>query len=324
MKKNNKTPFRFQQTTPQQCEQLLKKLDKNKAIGVDLVHTLTIIDSADILAPYISHIFNLCIKCGIFPQNLKPARVTPLFKKGDPFDRTNYRPVSILITLSKIFERLILNQMMEYMLQNNIITKSQYGFLQKISTKTALLNFHEELLQQLDKKDMVGLGIFIDLAKAFDTVNHEILLKKLEIYGVESLALKLISSYLSNRQQTVVIDGIHSYPRTIMCGVPQGSILGPFFFILYINDLPNALKHTTPTMFADDTTLQIFHTDILTLRDLCLEDLTSLSTWCKLNLLTLNASKTGYLLFSSSNRKLPDQFPTNNLPENSPSEHKQK
>eukprot|EP00732_Lithocolla_globosa_P006391 Lithocolla_globosa_v1_NODE_7403_length_951_cov_28.435268.p1 type:complete len:155 gc:universal NODE_7403_length_951_cov_28.435268:325-789(+) len=146
------------------------------------------------------------------------------------------------------------------------------------------LNFHEKLLQMLDQNSC-GIGIFIDLAKAFGTVNHSILIEKLRIYGFSTL----LTSYLSDRTQTVVIDGKKSQPRLIKCGVPQGSILGPFLFIVYINDLPNAMTHCNATMFADDTTLSVYHRDILKLRELCLEDL---SLWCDLNLLTLNASKT--------------------------------
>eukprot|EP00732_Lithocolla_globosa_P002292 Lithocolla_globosa_v1_NODE_1459_length_2559_cov_27.905351.p1 type:complete len:640 gc:universal NODE_1459_length_2559_cov_27.905351:511-2430(+) len=305
--------FRFQKTTPK-VEELLNKLDKGKSVGVDHIHPRTIIDAADILAPLISHVFNLCIKIGVFPRDLKPARVTPIHKRDNPFEASNYRPISILTTLSKIFERIILNQLMVFMLENKIITNAQYGFLKKISTKTALLDFYEDLLQNLDKKDVFGLGVLIDLAKAFDTVNHKILLEKLAIYGVGGMALQLLSSYLLNRSQIVIIDGVASNPMNISCGVPQGSILGPFLFILYINDLPNVMKHSKTTMFADDTTLTIFNRDILKLRQSCLNDLSALSLWCDLNLLTLNASKTHYLLFSSPNKMIPDDFPSDNLP----------
>eukprot|EP00732_Lithocolla_globosa_P001079 Lithocolla_globosa_v1_NODE_479_length_3945_cov_27.737018.p2 type:complete len:374 gc:universal NODE_479_length_3945_cov_27.737018:2311-3432(+) len=165
---------------------------------------------------------------------------------------------------------------------------------------------------------MKGLGVFIDLSKAFDTVNHNILLSKLELYGIGGFAQKLICSYLTNRTQVVTIDGISSDPMEITCGVPQGSILGPLFFILYINDLPQALHHSNPLMFADDTTILTLNKDIHELRKLSQQDLNSLSIWCKLNLLTINYSKTAYLLLSSAHTHIPDTLPTDNLPPDPP------
>eukprot|EP00732_Lithocolla_globosa_P000188 Lithocolla_globosa_v1_NODE_43_length_8091_cov_73.466584.p2 type:complete len:204 gc:universal NODE_43_length_8091_cov_73.466584:6765-6154(-) len=165
---------------------------------------------------------------------------------------------------------------------------------------------------------MMGIGTLIDLAKAFDTVNHQILLEKLELYGIGGKAQELLKSYLSNRSQIVIIDSVSSDPMNITCGVPQGSILGPLLFILYFNDLPQALKHSEPLMFADDTTILTTHQNILTLREHTLVDLQSVSNWCALNLLTLNTSKTAYLLLSSANKKIPDNFPTDNLPPNPP------
>ena len=134
---------------------------------------------------------------------MKIAWVTPLFKSGDPEITTNYRPVSILNQLSKIFERLILVRLIEFLHENKIITKKQYGFLQGLSTKTALVEFHDRLLEDLDQKGTFGLGIFIDLAKAFDTVNHKILIQKLQLYGIQNSASDLLLSYLSNRHQYV-------------------------------------------------------------------------------------------------------------------------
>eukprot|EP00732_Lithocolla_globosa_P000859 Lithocolla_globosa_v1_NODE_337_length_4409_cov_50.992421.p1 type:complete len:855 gc:universal NODE_337_length_4409_cov_50.992421:3132-568(-) len=318
VKRNTTSSFQFTKTNNNTVKNLLQKLDVSKAIGVDHIHTITLVDSADIIAQYITYIFNLCLKHGVFPDKLKLARVTPLYKKGNPFIESNYRPVSILNTLSKIFERQMLDQIMTFLVDNNIISKSQYGFLKKSSTSTALINFYEDLLHILDEKGMMGLGTLIDLAKAFDTVNHEILLDKLEIYGFGETSLALIKSYLSNRTQIVIIDKTESDPMEITCGVPQGSILGPLFFILYINDLPNALNHSQALMFADDTTILNTNQNIHTLRENTLMDLSSTSKWCRANLLTLNESKTAYLLFSGANKQLPDSFPIDNLPKDPP------
>eukprot|EP00732_Lithocolla_globosa_P001166 Lithocolla_globosa_v1_NODE_538_length_3793_cov_198.788235.p1 type:complete len:860 gc:universal NODE_538_length_3793_cov_198.788235:2774-195(-) len=312
--KNSSTCFRFNRTTSKAIEKLLKQLDPTKAIGTDRIHTITLIDGAETIAPYICFIFNLSIRTGSFPNDLKPARVVPLYKKGDPFMIPNYRPVSILITLSKIFERLIHEQLTDFFHSNNLFSKSQYGFLKNRNTTTALIDFYEELLQILDQMGMTALVTFIDLAKAFDTVNHDILFAKLEMYGVYGPALKIIKSYFTARYQTVIIDGVESDPMLITCGVPQGSILGPLFFIIYINDLANSLKNSKPFMFADDTTLMTLNKDIFSLRKDSLQDLYNISNWCDASLLSLNASKTAYLLMSSHHKHLPDSFPTDNLP----------
>eukprot|EP00732_Lithocolla_globosa_P001025 Lithocolla_globosa_v1_NODE_441_length_4050_cov_246.680100.p2 type:complete len:286 gc:universal NODE_441_length_4050_cov_246.680100:881-24(-) len=161
---------------------------------------------------------------------------------------------------------------------------------------------------------MSALVTFVDLAKAFDTVNHEILFTKLELYGVSGPPLEIIKSHFTSRYQTVVIDGVESDPMLITCGLPQGSILGPLFFIIYVNDLPNSLNNSQPFIFADDTTLMTLHKDLLCLRNNALEDLNKISDWCDSNLLSLNASKTAYLLMSSHHKQIPQNFPTNNLP----------
>eukprot|EP00732_Lithocolla_globosa_P001360 Lithocolla_globosa_v1_NODE_661_length_3486_cov_8.188283.p1 type:complete len:286 gc:universal NODE_661_length_3486_cov_8.188283:2167-1310(-) len=211
----------------------------------------------------------------------------------------------------------MLEQMLPFLKYYKILTKHQYGFLKKISTTTALLDFCELLLQHLDIKSMKGTGTFIDFSKAFDTVNHEILLTKLALYGIDGPALQLIQSYLSGRTQVVKIDHIVSDEMTITCDVPQGSILGPLFFILYINDLPQALSHSSPYMFVDYTTILTLNTNFQILQNNALQDLKSLSTWCKVNLLTINCSKTAYLLLCSAQTQIPT-FPTDNLPQAPP------
>ena len=155
----NKT-FTFKKVETNQVRKLLKALDVNKAIGDDSIHPKCLVDGAVRLAPLIRHIFNTCVETGVFPDKLKLARVAPLFKSGDPELAVNYRPVSILNQLSKIFERLILLQLSEYLYTNKIITNSQYGFLKKVSTKHALIDFHEKLINMLDQKVLFSLCIY--------------------------------------------------------------------------------------------------------------------------------------------------------------------
>jgi len=199
-------------------------------------------------------IFNLSFETGIFPNLCKLAKVVPIFKKEDPLLCKNYRPISLLPIFSKIFEKLIYSRMYEYLDKNHLLYDKQFGFRSKHSTSHALISLTETIKNHLDNKELVS-GVFIDLAKAFDTVNHSILCKKLSYYGFRGKFNELIKSFLTNRKQYVSINGFDSENLDTNCGVPQGSTLGPLLFIIYINDLHFSLKFSTASHFADDTCL---------------------------------------------------------------------
>ena len=188
------------------------------------------------IAPFIIDpllkIFNLSIATGVVPNDFKLAKVIPIFKTGDTQLVTNYRPISILPGFSKLLERLVANRLNKYISKYNILSKSQYGFRANYSTQLALIDLVDKISSSLDKCNHT-VGIFVDLSKAFDTIDHEILLSKLNRYGIRGTALEWFKNYLTDRKQFVFRDGIKSSVKSIICGVPQGSILGPILFLIY-------------------------------------------------------------------------------------------
>ena len=199
-----------------------------------------------LLAPLLSNVRNESICDGFFPDNLKIAKVVPLFKSGDSEIPTNYRPISVLRYFSKIFEKALHVRLNDYFTKNNLLSQQQYGFCNNHSTSLPITDLYENLLYHLDKK-LISCAVFLDLRKAFDSVNHSVLLTKLEHYGVRGNALKLVQSYLSNRKQYVQGGDIKSSSNSIISGLSQGSILGPLFFL-------NIYKRLTKVKFYEKYT----------------------------------------------------------------------
>ena len=204
-------------------------------------------------------LFNTSIETSQFPDSWKVARITPIFKDGDRTEKSNYRPISVLPVISKFFEKLVFNQLYQYMKENGLFTSDQSGFLRLHSTLTCLLKMSDDWYNGLDLGKLVGL-VLIDLKKAFDTVDHDILVKKLELYGVQQRELSWFRSYLSNRKQFCRVNGVDSDVGDLEVGVSQGSCLGPPPFLVYINDIPQAVQASSVTMYADDTvSIQIWY-----------------------------------------------------------------
>lgn len=277
---------------------LIKSLKNKKSCGPDNFPVNILKRNCGIFAQILSQCFNLMLVTGEYPECLKIAKVIPVFKAGDPDDCNNYRPISTLSVFNKIFEKLLVNRLVKYLSKRKILYKFQYGFRQGSSTQTAILELVDDIIKEVDSKKSVG-ALFLDLKKAFDTLDHSILLKKLEMYGIRGLANDLIKSYLSNRKQFVAINDARSSNQTIGVGVPQGSNIGPLLFLLYINDLGKLQLCGTPRLFADDTALFYPNKNINTIIESIEADLGVLKNFFDANLLSLNLSKTKYMIFHS-------------------------
>ena len=314
LKKTITTTFTFDTVTTETVVKILSDLSPKTSCGHDEISTILL----KLLAPSISVILTVMINqslcTGIFPAKLKIAKVLPLHKKSDPHLFDNYRPISLLPTVSKVFEKIVYRQLYDYLTINKLIYDSQYGFRTLHSTELAALELSDRLSNNLEK-GKIPIAIFLDLSKAFDTLDHEILLSKLSYYGVNGSALSWFSSYLTDRYQYVYLDGTESSMLSISTGVPQGSVLGPLLFLVYMNDIAEASDKFHSILFADDTTLtEPFCTfDLLTannkydkkkISDTINIELRNIYEWLCVNKLSLNVSKTKFMVFNYRQRKI--------------------
>jgi len=301
--------FNFDLVTESTTNKVIDNLQPKSSCGWDGISPKLIKTCKQIISKPLTKLINHTIILGTFPDRLKIARVIPIFKKGDKKDLNNYRPVSLLPSISKIYERIIHEQLMNYFVQNNILSPNQYGFRPKHSTNLAAVEIIDRLTKSLDvgKK---SLAIFIDLSKAFDTLDHNILISKLRYYGLSDLTLKLMQNYMSGREQFVDFNDTCSDYRNVSTGVPQGSILGPLLFIIYINDFGSSSDIFDFILFADDATLEAelskFGTEENS-AELSYKiniEISKVDTWLKLNKLSINKIKTKYIIFQTLRSKI--------------------
>ena len=234
---------------------------------------------------------------GIFPSSLKIAKISPIFKTGDPHLTDNYRPISLLPVISKLIEKVVFLQLYDYFIENKLFYDSQYGFRKYHSTEFAALEFTDKIILNLDQGKL-PIAIFLELTIAFDTIDHTILTNKLKYYGVHGIALDWFKSYLGDRKQYVQYNDSNSSYSNISTGVPQGSILGPLLFIIYMNDIANVTDKFHFTLYADDTSLIepicTFQSNMKNnneTSDAINKELKLITDWLCLNKLSLNAKK---------------------------------
>ena len=276
---------------------IANKIRTKTSIDKNNISTKLLKKSIGKISEPLTHIVNLSLSTGVFPQDMKIAKVIPIYKSGENNLFKNYRPISILPAFSKILEKVVATKLMKFLKSSNQLYEHQYGFRPQHSTVHPVLHLLNQIAQENDKPTKnVTMATFLDLSRAFDTINHKILLKKLQNMGIRGVANLWFQSYLTNRQQFMEILSCSSSLETIFCGVPQGSILGPILFIIYVNDIYRSTKLKT-LCFADDTTCSFSSNNIQQLYHTMNQELNLLNTWFRSNRLSLNAKKTKYILF---------------------------
>ena len=254
------------------------------------------------ISPPLGHIFNLSLETGTFPEKLKSSRVVPIFKAGDKTSCDNYRPITLVSSISKILEKIVAERLIFHLTYHNLIYNHQYGFLRGKSTEHNLIHLINNIGSSINEGKYC-IGVFLDLKKAFDTVPHNLLLKKLSKLGINDTALNWFKSYLSNRTQKVDINGTLSSSKNLDISVLQGTILGPILFLCFINDLPLSTEMLS-FLFADDTSCTSSHHHLPTLINHINFELQKIANWFRANKMAINISKTKYIIFHSKGKKV--------------------
>lgn len=287
----------FEEISEDEISNIILSLKNKKSTGIDEINK----DILKILfkrnSNFLTTLINLSFEKGIFFSDLKTSVVVPVFKKGSVNDLGNYRPISLLSVFSKVIEKLMKSRLLNFLEKNKILSANQYGFQKEKSTEHALMQV-TKIIYSNENKKLKTAAIFLDICKAFDTVNHELLLHKLNLVGIRGNVHAWFKSYLKNRNQLVKIENIYSKKLPIEGGVPQGSVLGPVLFLIFINDLCNLDLNCKIVTFADDTALIFSDTNYPALYNKMEKELTKVNEWFKLNLLNLNVSKTKFMIFN--------------------------
>ena len=296
------TIFQFKQVNENTVMKYIQNLKQGKSAGPDNIPTVILKDAADCICKPLTMIFNSSFRLGTFPDRWKIARITPIYKSGAKDDTNNYRPISILSVLSKLYEKIAHDQLIDFLQSNKKLTKNQFAFRKLHSTITSLIGVSDHWYSNIDNKK-ANFALFLDLKKAFDTVDHEILISKLAKYGVKGRENNWLKSYLTNRSQYCSIDGQVSDIMEIESGIPQGSCLGPLLFIIYLNDFEHCLEHSRANMYADDTEITISSNNQAELIETAQAELLNIAEWMRINKLSLNSTKTEYMIIDHPRRR---------------------
>lgn len=289
--------FVLMETTREEVESTIMSLKSDSAVGWDGISAHTLKAIKEVVAPVLTVLINKSLNHGVFPGALKKSIVVPVYKSGNRDCITNYRPISLLTATSKVFEKIMNKRINNFLEAKNLLSESQFGFRAGRSAEDAIHSFTDFVIQKIDNKKKC-ITIFLDLAKAFDTVSFPILIDKLEALGIRGTQLSLIRSYLEDRTQRVRIDSVLSQDANVYYGVPQGSIVGPTLFLCYINELCQMkLRNCKIISYADDTTLTFYHDTWEGVFDCAQEGFNIVRNWLAANYLTLNTEKTKYIAF---------------------------
>lgn len=287
----------FKLTNPAEVLHLTNSLSNSKSLDNHNLSNKTMKSITPSICNILTYLFNKSLNSGIFPDCLKTSKVIPIHKSGPLTEITNYRPISLVPSISKILEKIIKIRLDSFFNKHHIITDAQYGFRNGLSTELALLKLHNTITNNLSN-NLHNLLVFIDFSKAFDSIHHDILTYKLQHYGIRGIPLNLLRSYLTNRSQYVNIDGINSPKLPIVSGVPQGSVLGPLLFNIFLNDIVNIQHPSKLIIFADDCTLCTKSPDLHDLTNITEHSLSLIGKWSTLNKLTINLQKTKFMVIT--------------------------
>ena len=297
----NQESFFISPYTKEEIIEIILSFKPKKSAGPNSIPTKILRLLTDDISEHLSIIFNTSFATGIFTEKLKVEKVIPIHKKDSKLEWSNYRPISLLSNIDKILEKLMHNRLMKFLTEQKILYLKQFGFRKKFSTAHPIINLIDSIENAFDQNKF-ACGVFIDLKKTFDTFDHDILLKRLWHYGIRGIANDWFKSYLTNRMQYVSINNIPSGLIKVNCRVPQGSVLGPLLFLVYINDLHNSIRFSSPFHFADDTGLLNIQDSMHAINRTLNKDLRELSFWLNANKIELHVAKTEIILFKTRNK----------------------